>query len=136
MTRFWTGKCHRGFKHLPVPYTNFSKMHTRLYTNLSKIYTGLYTNSLKMHTRPYTNCENCENRYRSLYQNRENRYSLVSNRRPPRLLIFRKFSTLDILIPTPPPPAYEFWQRVPSKTKATQQNSMHPTKIKTFERNL
>ena len=81
MTRFWTGTCRRGFKHIPVPYTNFSKMYTRLYTNLSKIYTGLYTNFPKMHTRPYTNCENCENRYRSLYQNHENRYrSLCQNR--------------------------------------------------------
>ena len=74
LTRFWTGTCHRGCKHIPVPYTNFSKMYTRLYTNLFKIYTGLYTNFPKMHTQPYTNCENCENRYRSLYQNRENRY--------------------------------------------------------------
>ena len=81
LTRFWTGTCHRGFKHIPVPYTNFSKMYTRLYTNLSKIYTGFYTNFPKMHTRPYTNCENCENRYRSLYQNHENRYrSLYQNR--------------------------------------------------------
>ena len=80
LTRFWTGTCHRGLKHIPVPYTNFSKMYTRLYTNLSKIYTGLYTNFPKMHTRPYTNCENRENRYRSLYQNRENRYrSLYQN---------------------------------------------------------
>ena len=81
LTRFWTGTCHRGCKHIPVPYTNFSKMYTRLYTNLSKIYTGLYTNFPKMHTRPYTNCENFENRYRSLYQNRENRYrSLYQSR--------------------------------------------------------
>ena len=81
LTRFWTGTCHRDFKHIPVPYTNFSKMYTRLYTNLSKICTGLYTNFPKMHTRPYTSCENCENRYRSLYQTRENRYrSLYQNR--------------------------------------------------------
>ena len=81
LTRFWTGTCHRGFKHIPVPYTNFSKMYTQLYTNLYKIYTGLYTNFPKMHTRPCTNCENCENRYRSSYQNRENRYrSLYQNR--------------------------------------------------------
>ena len=81
LTRFLTGTCHRGFKHIPVPYTNFSKMYTRLYTNLSEICTGLYTNFPKMHTRPYTNCKNCENRYRSLYQNRENRYrSLYQNR--------------------------------------------------------
>ena len=74
LTRFWAGTCHRGFKHIPVPYTNFAKMYTRLYTNLSKIYTGLYTNFPKMHTQPYTNCENCENRYCSLYHNREHRY--------------------------------------------------------------
>ena len=24
LTRFWTGMCHRGFKNIPVPYTNFS----------------------------------------------------------------------------------------------------------------
>ena len=66
---------------LPVPYTNFSKMYTRLYTNFSKTYTRLYTKFPKVHTRPYTNFENCENRYRSLYQNRENRYrSLYQNR--------------------------------------------------------
>ena len=57
LTRFWTGTCHRGFKNIPVPYTNCSKIHTRLYTNFSKIYTRLYTNFPKMHTRPYTNCE-------------------------------------------------------------------------------
>ena len=78
LTRFWTGTCHRGFKNIPVPYTNFSKMYTRLYTKFSKTYTRLYTNFPKMHTRPYTNCENCENRYRSLYQNRENRYRSLS----------------------------------------------------------
>ena len=50
LTSFWTGTCHRGFKNIPVPYTNYSKMYTRLYTNFPK-----------MHTRPYANCENCEN---------------------------------------------------------------------------
>ena len=39
LTSFCTGTCHRGFKNIPVPYTNFSKMYTRLYTNFSKIYT-------------------------------------------------------------------------------------------------
>ena len=61
LTKFWTGTCHRSFKNIPVPYTNFSKVDTRLYTNFSKIYTRLYTNFPKIHTRPYTNCENCEN---------------------------------------------------------------------------
>ena len=74
LTRFSTGSCHRGFKNIPVPYTNFSKLYTRLYTNFSKIYTRLYTKFPKMHTRSYTNCVNCENWYRSLYQNREIRY--------------------------------------------------------------
>ena len=61
LTRFWTGTCHRGFKNIPVPYANFSKMYTRLYTNFSKTYTRLYTKFPKVHTRPYTNFENCEN---------------------------------------------------------------------------
>ena len=38
------GDGHRGFKTITVPYTNFSKMYTRLYTNFSKIYTRRYTN--------------------------------------------------------------------------------------------
>ena len=103
LTSFWTGTCHRGFKNIPVPYTNFSKMYTQLYTNFSKIYTRLYTNFPKMHTRSYTNCKNCENRYRSLYQNHENRYrSLYQNREK------RYSSRWHVPVPkiciVPPPP--------------------------------
>ena len=29
LTRFWSGMCHRGFKNIPVPYTNFSKKYIR-----------------------------------------------------------------------------------------------------------
>ena len=93
LTRFWTGTCHRGFKNIPVPYTNFSKMYTRLYTNFSKTYTRLYTKFPKVHTRPYTNFENCENRYRSLYQNRENRYPSRWHVPVPKICI----------VPPPPP---------------------------------
>ena len=57
LTSFWTGTCHQVFKNIPVPYTNLSKMYTRLHTSFSKIYTRLCTNFPKMHTRPYTNCE-------------------------------------------------------------------------------
>ena len=42
LTRFWTGTCHRSFKNIPLPYTNFSKMYTRPYTNLRSIYPTLY----------------------------------------------------------------------------------------------
>ena len=40
-------------------------------------------------------------------------YSGVRNRRPPRQLIFQKFSTQDILIPTPP--EIKFWKKSGSK---------------------
>ena len=40
-------------------------------------------------------------------------YSLVPNRRPPRKLIFSKFSSQDILIPTPS--AIKFWGQFHTK---------------------
>ena len=36
LTRFWSGTCHRSFKSVPVPYTNFPKKYTRPYTNFPK----------------------------------------------------------------------------------------------------
>ena len=41
LTRFWSGTCHRGFKNIPIPYTNFLKKYTRPYTNFSKKYIRL-----------------------------------------------------------------------------------------------
>ena len=55
LNRFWSGTCHRSFKNIPVPYTNFAKKYTRPYTNFPKMYTRPYTNFAKMYTRPYTN---------------------------------------------------------------------------------
>ena len=93
LTRLWTGTCHQGFKNIPVPYTKFSKMYTRLYTNFPKMY-----------TRPYTNCENCENRYRSLSQNRENRYPSLYQNRENRYPSRWHVPVPKICIVPPPPP--------------------------------
>ena len=30
LTRFWSRTCHRGFKNISVPYTNFLKKYTRI----------------------------------------------------------------------------------------------------------
>ena len=77
LTRFWSGTCHRGFKNIPVPYTNFLKKYTRsLYQFFEKVYPTLYF------------IPNLENRYPSLYQNYENwyrsLYQYLENRYPSR----------------------------------------------------
>ena len=66
LTRFWSGTCHRGFKNIPVPYTNVSKKYIRpyvfhikilkrgtvSYTKIVKIDTVVYTNICRMETLP------------------------------------------------------------------------------------
>ena len=58
LTRFWSGTCHRGFKNIPVPYTNFSKKYIRPYvfhSKILKIGTVSYTKIVKIDTVLYTN---------------------------------------------------------------------------------
>ena len=79
-TRFWTGTCHRSFKNIPVPYTNFPKIYTRPCTNF-----------LKMH------------RYRSLYQNHKNQYLLMTKlRKSIPFLIPKSLKSIPFLhVPVP-----------------------------------
>ena len=111
------GTCHRGFKNIPVPYTNFSKMYTQLSTNFSKIYTRLYTNFPKMHTRSYTNCKNCGNRYRSLYQNHENRYRSLYQNREKRYPSRWHVPIPKLCIVPPPPRDFRLFRNLISRFK-------------------
>ena len=70
LTRFWSGTCHRGFKNIPVPYTNFLKTYTRpelipifrqsisdliFHSKILQIGTVPYTKIVKIDTVLYTN---------------------------------------------------------------------------------
>ena len=66
LTRFWSGTCHRGFKNISVPKTNFWRTYIRPFTNFSyKVYQKLksYTRILKVPCRSLN--QYCENRYPS-----------------------------------------------------------------------